>query len=34
MLAGLFRERRRLDDKEDDGLGSLKRRRSCQSETE
>ncbi len=32
MAEGLFRERRRLDDKNDDGVGSLKKRRSCRNE--
>jgi hypothetical protein len=34
MTEGPFRERRRLDDKDNDSVGSLKKRRSCRNECE
>ena len=34
MPEGLFRERRRLDGKNDDGVGLLKKRRFCRNEYE
>jgi hypothetical protein len=34
MTEGPFRERRRLDGKNDDGVGLLKKGRSCRNECE
>jgi hypothetical protein len=34
MPKGLYRERQRLDGKKDEGVGLLKKRRSCRNECE